>query len=174
MSSLIIFQQTNKSSGFTLLEVMISMVIFSVGMLGLAGIQALALTNNNTAYQRTVAMQHSANMADLIRSSNSFDETIDSNFAGIVTSAGSAPSKNCIADDTTTTCSTSELAVFDIFHWKQRLASALPSGRGTVVLASSVYTITIMWDEKRTGVTGESCSGDSATDLKCYTIQIQV
>lgn len=162
-----------KPTGFTLLEVMISMVIFSVGMLGLAGIQALALKNNNTAYQRTIAMQHSANMADLIRSSNSFDETVDSSFAGITTPVGSDPTKDCIADDTATLCSTTELAVFDIFHWKQRLASALPSGRGTVVLASSVYTITIMWDEKRTGVTGENCSG-GASDLKCYVIQIQV
>ena len=45
-------QQLKKTTGFTLLEVMISMVIFSVGMLGLAGIQAIALQNNNTAYCR--------------------------------------------------------------------------------------------------------------------------
>ena len=118
----IVPEQTNKSSGFTLLEVMIAMVIFAVGMLGLAGIQALALQNNNTAYMRTIAMQQSYNMADLLRLSKDFNEVIDSNYAPVTTAIGSNPSKDCIADDLTSNCSTSELAVFDIFHWKTRVA----------------------------------------------------
>ena len=170
----IIPEQTNKSSGFTLLEVMIAMVIFAVGMLGLAGIQALALQNNNTAYMRTIAMQQSYNMADLLRLSKDFNEVIDSNYAPVTTALGSTPSKDCIADDLTTNCSISELAVFDIFHWKTRMAKALPAGRGTVTKTGNVYEIIIMWDEKRTGVTGEGCSGNSAVDLKCYTLHAGV
>ena len=167
-------QQINKSSGFTLLEVMVAMVIFSVGMLGLAGIQALALQNNNTAYMRTIAMQQSYNMADLLRLSKNFNEVIDSNYNPITPAIGSDPTTDCIADDLTTDCSTSELAEFDIFHWKTRLDKALPSGRGTVTKTGDVYEIIIMWDEQRTGVTGEGCSGNSAVDLKCYTLHIGV
>ena len=170
----IMTQQTSNSSGFTLLEVMVAMVIFSVGMLGLAGIQALALQNNNTAYMRTIAMQQSYNMADLLRLSKDFNEVIDSNYNPITTAIGSDPSKDCIADDLTTNCSTSELAEFDIFHWKTRMAEALPAGRGTVTKTGDVYEIIIMWDENRSGVTGEGCSGDSSVDLKCYTLHIQV
>ena len=90
------------------------------------------------------------------------------------TAIGSAPTKDCIADDLTTNCSTSELAVFDIFHWKTRIAKALPAGRGTVTKTGDVYEIIIMWDEKRTGVTGEGCSGNGAVDLKCYTLHAGV
>ena len=168
-------QQLKNSSGFTLLEVMVALVIFSVGLLGLAGIQAIAMQNNNTAYMRTIAMQHAYNMADLIRSSTDFDGDVDSAFDTITTALGAEPT-DCIVDDSSTECTTAQMAAFDIYHWKNRLAGkqGLPSGRGKVTLSSGVYEIIIMWDEDRTGVTGEGCGGNSATDLKCYKLQIQV
>ena len=167
-------QQLKKTTGFTLLEVMISMVIFSVGMLGLAGIQAIALKNNNTAYMRTIAMQQAYNMTDLLRSSTDFDGVVDSTFNTITSALGTAPTA-CFVDNNTTTCTTTQIAASDIYHWKNRMQSEMPSGRGKVTFdaATGVFTITIMWDEKRSGVTGESCSG-GATDLKCYITHIQV
>ena len=84
-------QHLNNSSGFTLLEVMVAMLIFAVGMLGLAGIQAISLQNNNTAYLRTIAMQQSYNMSDLLRSSTDFNGVVDSNFDAISSPLGSAP-----------------------------------------------------------------------------------
>lgn len=167
-------QKINKLSGFTLLEVMVAMVIFSVGMLGLAGIQGLALQNNSTSYMRTMASQQAYNMSDLLRSNTDRDGKIDTTFDNIVTSLGTVPTKNCIADNQTTNCSESELADFDIYHWKLRLADELPSGRGKVTKSANVYTIIIMWDEDRTGVTAEGCGGNSKVDLNCYTIRVQV
>lgn len=164
----------NKSLGFTLLEVMVAMVIFSVGMLGLAGIQGTALQNNNTAYMRTIAMQLSYNMSDLLRANTDFDGDVTTTFDTIGTAIGSAPGKNCIADDQTTACTPTELANFEIYHWKKSLEKELPSGRGKVTKTGDVFEIIIMWDEARSGVTGENCSGVSTTDLKCYSIQIQV
>jgi len=162
-----------QQTGFTLLEVMIAMVIFSIGLLGLAGIQAVAMKNNNTAYLRTIAMQHSYNMADLIRTSTSPTGAVETTFSNVTSALGSEP-PDCIVDNATTNCSSSEMATFDIFHWKKRLASkdGLPSGRGTVTLdvPTSIYEIKIMWDEDRTGTIGESCG---TSDLKCYIIHIQ-
>ena len=54
--------QTKKQSGFTLLEVMISLVIFSVGILGRAGIHATSIQSNNSAYMRTISMQSAYDM----------------------------------------------------------------------------------------------------------------
>ncbi|MCK4864140.1 MAG: type IV pilus modification protein PilV [Gammaproteobacteria bacterium] len=170
-----LIKNTSTTSGFTLLEVMIAMMIFSIGMLGLAGIQATAVQNNNTAYQRTIAMQQSYNMSDLIRSSANFDGFIDPSFDEITTAVGTAPSPNCFLDvnDDITKCTTSEMAAFNIYHWKKRLAGkqGLPSGRGKVTRDGDTYEIIIMWDEKRNGATNEDCG---TTALKCYKLQIQV
>lgn len=168
---------TKQTCGFTLLEVMIAMVVFSVGMLGLAGIQGIALQSNNTAYMRTIAMQQSYNMADILRASADFQGAIDSTFDSVSTTIGSTPTA-CILNSLSNTlsCSTSDMADSDIFHWQTRLAKELPSGRATISkdATTKVYTITIMWDEKHSGVTGEGCSGDSNTDLKCYKLDVQV
>ena len=171
MSVVITFPKHN--TGFTLLEVMVAMVIFSIGMLGLAGIQGTSLQNNNVAYMRTIAMQQSYNMSDIIRANTDFDGTVDSSFDSISSTLGSVPTA-CIVDNNSTECTTAQMAAFDIYHWKRSLQNELPSGRGKVTKTGNVYEIIIMWDEKRTGVTGESCSGDSTVDLKCYKLHIQV
>lgn len=168
--------KTNTSSGFTLLEVMVAMVIFSIGLLGLAGIQGIALKNNTTAYMRTIAMQESYNMSDIIRANTATDGSRDAIFTNTLANTSiSEPSTKCIAP-TATSCSRSEMAQFDVHHWKERLDDALPSGKGEVTFdaTDNVFEIIIMWDEERTGTTGTSCGGDPDIDLKCYITHIEV
>ena len=164
----------NKSSGFTLLEVMVAMLIFSVGMLGLAGIQAIALKNNSTAYQRTIAMQQSYNMSDLIRANTAADGYRVTDFSSLTTTLITAPSKDCIATSAATICTPTEMAQFDIYHWQKRLEHELPSGKGKVTQTGNIFEIIIMWDEQRTGATGTDCGDDADVDLKCYTTHIEV
>jgi type IV pilus assembly protein PilV len=166
--------QTKKQSGFTLLEVMVSLVIFSVGMLGLAGIQATSIQSNNIAYMRTIAMQSAYDMADIIRASADFNNNVDSTFDNVTTTVGSEPTSCAQNGATLPTCTTAQMAAFEIFYWKTNLQNSLPSGRGTVVRNGTIYTITVMWDQARTGATGENCSGNPADDLKCYSLQTQI
>ena len=168
-----IIQNINSSRGFTLLEVMIAMVIFSVGVLGLAGIQGISIQNNNTAYMRTIAMQQAYNMSDIIRTNTDNNGNLNTAFSNVSSTLGTAPTPACIGD-TSTTCTTAEMAAYTIYLWKFHLSEALPSGIGSVNLNGTLYEVTVMWDEERTGATGTSCSGNSATDLKCYKIQIEI
>lgn len=164
----------NNSAGFTLLEVMIAMVIFSIGLLGLAGIQATAIQNNNSAYTRTVSMQLAYNMADVLRASTDNTGNIIDTFDGVDTaipsSATSCVQKNGAGPPS---CTETDLANFEIFHWKKRIEKELASGLGSISKTGDIYTITIMWDDEHTGATGTACSTDSAVDLKCYTLEIQ-
>lgn len=164
----------NRSNGFTLLEVMVAMVIFSVGLLGLAGIQGVALQNNTSAYMRTIAMQESYNMSDLIRTNTDKDGNRDPKFALLATTLIASPSKDCVDDTATPDCTATEMAQFDIYHWQKNLELKLPSGKGKVTQNGNVFEIIIMWDEKRTGATGTACGADADVDLKCYTTHIQV
>lgn len=165
----------NFSKGFTLLEVMIAMVIFSIGLLGLAGIQAVAISNNNSAYTRTVSMQLAYNMTDVLRASTGGNGNIINAFDTVTTAIpGTAPT-SCIQKDggSVPNCSEADLANFEIYHWKKRIEKELASGLGSISKSGDVYTITIMWDDEHTGATGTACGTDSVVDLKCYTLEIQ-
>lgn len=147
--------------GFTLLEVMIALVIFSIGLLGLAGLQARGLQSNTMAQYRTTAMILAYDMADRIRA----------NPAGVAAgNYNSLDNANPAAGDCiNNTCSAAQMAAYDYYEWQQSANNALPSGHGTVTGApGSPFTVTVMWDEDRTGVTGTGCSGNPAVDLKCY------
>lgn len=165
----------NTSKGFTLLEVMVAMVIFAIGLLGLAGIQAVALKNNNSAYTRTVSMQLAYNMADALRASTDGTGNIIAAFAPITTSIpGSAPT-SCVQKNGggAPNCTNTDLANFEVYHWKKRIEKELPSGLGSISRTGNIHTITIMWDDEGTGATGTGCGADSTVDLKCYTLEIQ-
>lgn len=157
-----------KADGFTLLEVMIALLIFSVGLLGLAGLQASGMQSNKTADLRSIALFMAHDMAERIRS-NSRGTTGD--YDAIVTGVPAEPT-NCI---TTQSCTASaDIANWDVFEWQTGLSNLLPSGRGTVTrsVATGSLTITVMWDEALTGTLGEGCGNDPAVDLKCYRLDV--
>lgn len=170
-----IINSIKSSTGFTLLEVMIAMVIFSIGLLGLAGIQGVSLKNNHSAYTRTVTMQLAYNMADVLRASTDEEGQVSSNFDAVTSTISNNAPTSCIQKNGSgaPNCTESDLATFEIYHWQKRIEDTLPSGLGTITKNDEIYTITIMWDEERTGATGEACSDNSANDLKCYTLDIQ-
>lgn len=161
-------QKWDSERGFTLLEVMIALVIFSIGLLGLAGLQSRGLQSNTTAQYRTTAIIEAYDMADRIRANpagvanNRYD-----NLNNPTPPAG----PDCFAN----TCDDAQIAQLDYFEWLNNLQNALPSGYGTVTGngAGTPFTITVMWDEERTGATGTNCGNDPTVDLKCYTFVFQ-
>lgn len=140
-------------SGFTLLEVLVAIVVLSLGLLGLAGLQAASLRNNQTAYYRGIATQQAYDMADRIRA----------NLAGVRAggysnlAAGIPADPNCF----TTGCTAANMAVTDHFQWNTVNAALLPGGSGTVVCEDGaagagciaatgnwVFNITVSWNER--------------------------
>ncbi len=153
---------TRKQSGFTLLEVMVAIVILSLGLLGLAGLQAASLRNNQTAYYRGIAIQQSYDMADRLRA----------NLAGV--RAGNYKSLTVTPADPacfTTGCTPATMAATDYFQWNTVNANLLPGGVGTVVCEDGpvsagcpattgnwVFNITIAWTE-RVGISEDTVDG---------------
>lgn len=64
-------------SGFTLMEAMVALLIFSVGLLGLAGMQMSGLQNNHNSLRRTQAIQLAYDMADQLRSTAANPGSVD-------------------------------------------------------------------------------------------------
>ena len=138
-----------KNSGFTLVEVLVSMLILALGLLGLAGLQSSGLRNNVSAYNRSQATILAYDMADRMR-------------ANVANSGGFSSSKYITATNNeienqadcltvSTTCSTTDMALQDLFEWHRDISAILPAGTGTISQSSNVYTIAVTWDDDRDG-----------------------
>jgi len=113
--------------GVTLLEVLVSIVVLSVGLLGYAGLQTLSLKNNNSAYQRSQATLLTSDIVDRMRA----DRPNLASYSVGLGSAGSYP---------------------DVISWKLNVETALPDGDASVEVGlNGIATITIQWDDNRDG-----------------------
>ena len=110
-----------KNKGFTLIEVLIAMVVLAVGLLGLAGLQASSLSNNQSAYNRSQATQLAYDLADRMRANTSTAAL--TRYTGAIPTAGIA---TCL---TTTGCTSTQMAENDLFEWNSAVTTTLPNGR---------------------------------------------
>lgn len=160
--------QAKNQSGFTMIEVMVAMVILGIGLLGLAAFQANGMRQNNNSLGRSYATMLAYDMADRIRA-NPAGQAGGAYSIG----AGAAPApQDCIAANCADTTGVLQ-AGYDIFEWRNQLSQFLPSGTGSITGGGAIgipVTITVMWDEARTGALGTACGGNEAVDLKCYTL----
>jgi type IV pilus assembly protein PilV len=131
------------NSGFTLIEVLISMLVLAVGLLGLAGLQATSLKNNQSAYNRSQATQLAYDLADRMRANIAGK----ARYTAILASSATAK-ENCL---TTTGCTPADMAENDLFEWNRAVSSNLPSGIGTLAVVANMFTIRITWDDDRDG-----------------------
>ena len=135
------------SQGFTLLEVLIALVIFSFGLLALAALMAKGLQYNTSALHRSYASSQAYDMADRMRA-NQLALKDPFYYKDINPPAGDPPS--CLCDDECP-CDRKAMATFDAWQWNSMNAAVLPNGSGTVKkkTGTSYYTISISWNENR-------------------------
>ena len=121
-----------KQTGFTLIEILVTVVVLAIGLLGLAGLQATALSFNSTAYQRSQATNLAYDIIDRMRAN-----------------AAAARSGQYDVGFGFANPGTSTLANRDLGEWRQALINALPSGTGRILRNGNVFQITIRWDDSR-------------------------
>jgi len=164
-------QSAKIQRGFTLLEVLIALLILSIGLLGLASLQTNGLRSNQMASMRTTATQLAYDIADRMRANpvgvDAQNYVIAVNDADPVIPAGG----NC----ENSTCSASQMATYDLAQWRGA-TRALPGGTSSIarIVTGSVvtHTITVYWDEYRQGVTGTACGPDPKVDLRCVSLTL--
>ncbi|MGZ4960105.1 MAG: type IV pilus modification protein PilV [Methylomonas sp.] len=141
----------NKNKGFTLIEVLVATVVLSIGLLGLAALQANNLKNNQSAYFRSQATQLAYDIADRMRAnvtaSNSYLST---------TMAVTAATQQADCTTVSTTCTPAKMAQNDLYELKSALATALPGGSATITNAGGVFTVTVNWDDNHDGAIDNS------------------
>jgi type IV pilus assembly protein PilV len=128
------------SRGFTLVEVMVALVVLSVGLLGIAGLYVITLRSSGGAIYRMQAVNLANDLADRIRA----------NRRANVAYAGAAANNNCYGA-AAVNCTAAQMAANDLFVWNAQVAAILPQGTSAVGVAGAAfpytYTINVNWVE---------------------------
>lgn len=167
----------HKAKGFTLIEILVSVLVLALGLLGLAALQANGLKNTQLAYNRSQAIHLAQDIADRIRANSEAVGTyadVNNNNQRDTTEATKPKGQIVAACLTAVGCSKEQLAQTDIRQWHNGIGDALPMGCGSVLrgtgtagggdidngcggkvpesLATTTQiTISINWDENNDG-----------------------
>lgn len=106
------------SRGVTLIEVLVAMLVFSLGLIGAAGLMAMAARANQAAYLRTQVSFLAQNMADRMQANlvGVWNGDYDGNYPD-------ANTQSCTAG-----CAPRQLALYDRQRWSSQLETFLPPG----------------------------------------------
>ena len=149
-----------RQAGVSLIEVLVSALVISIGLVGVAGLQVASMKNNQSAFMRSQATALAYDLADRMRSnrigaiSNFYDASKASLTTGCASTAG---------------CSAQDLAEHEMAEWSAAISTHLPMGAGIVCIDSTpndgasaaspacdgtgtMYAIKIWWDDNTDGV----------------------
>jgi len=186
-----------RESGFGLIEVLVSVVVIAIGLLGIAKMHALAIGNTRISGSRAVAAIYAGSMSSAMQANPAFWQTgtLSSGTVNVVNSAiGATPTlsgtmanlagqnANCTysaANPTPPTCTPTAMAAHDLRTWGTSLQQ-LPAGNGTVVCTATTpqtlpvtCTITTTWEEKSFAGNNATASAGAVTAQQNLVVLVQ-
>jgi type IV pilus assembly protein PilV len=156
-------------NGFTLLEVLIAMLVLSIGLLGIGKLMMLSARANDSAYMRTQATALGYSILDAMRANRQaalgqgYDIAMGA-LPGAVVCTVAAP------------CNSGQQAQNDLNLWVTSLGTQLPLGQGSIATATSpgvtgannvTATVTVRWSDK----VAEQSFGGPAGNLMSITLE---
>jgi len=136
--------RTRLAFGFTLVEVLVSLIILSIGVLGVAKLTLTATRANDSAYIRTQATEFAYQILDQMRANRA--TALQGQY---VVGFGPVPPQppGCSA----AACTGAELAALDIYNWKYLLSNPLQAD-GSITTAQNgnevTATIVVRWNDQ--------------------------
>ena len=148
----------HRAQGFSLIEVLVALLVLSIGLLGLAALQTTSLKYNTDSYVRTQATLLAYDIVDRMRLNSS--EAVTGGTYNVPTTAAattirsnysSCVSSSCACD--TSSCNATSLATYDLGQWYDKINATLPGSTGanlpTISIDSSkMVTISMRWTER--------------------------
>ncbi len=138
-------------AGFSMIEVLVTLLIISLALLGTAGMQAYAMRMNQGSQFRTQAVLLASDLAERMEANKvgaiagSYVVARSSTPLVLSTACANAP------------CTSAGLAAYDLSLWQNAMAATLPQASWavaqTVTGNPSTYTITIGWVDRKSDTT---------------------
>jgi type IV pilus assembly protein PilV len=186
------------SRGFSLVEVMVALIVLSVGLLGIAKLQTVALSSTTVANKRSMAAIEAASLAaamhvnrgywtsgDPVNSTISVQGatkwTTTAGATALTTSLGNGP--NCAVATPGAWCSVTDLAAYDLQQWANALQGQVPQGvlpNSTATIScgtpstTTSCTININWSEIAVASNAtETANQTAAMQIPSYTLYVE-
>lgn len=140
----------HRQQGATLIEVLVSILLMSVGIVSMAAMQVNAVKFSKTSEMRSLGMLLANDLADRMRANHPpgadmsiYNQT--ANYSAAPTALPAEASTRCIG---TTKCTLAQMAADDLASWNQDLFRQLPQGTGFVrVAANDQVDIWVVWTD---------------------------
>ena len=165
-----------RSGGFTMIEVMVALLILSIGLFGMLGITTNSMKLTSSGNFRTIAAQQAYAMAETLRANPATLGIANvGDTAFVSTTPASTP--NCVK---AAGCDRGAFINNAVYMWQQAVQANLPSGAGMVCRDSSAasnppntagstinwncsgdgqYVVKVCWNESRIAVSGTTAAG---------------
>lgn len=173
------------SRGMTLIEVLVALFIISIGLLGIAKMQALAISSTRVSSVRSLIAIEAASLASAMHANRLYwtnaaaaTPTFTATVNGPAITASSDPNLVYTADCATASCLAASgvpVAAYDLTQWGAALQNVMPTSNGSVACAGSpaICTITVNWQESYIGVTTATQYATQGQTSLAYTLLVQ-
>ncbi len=160
-----------RHTGSSLIEVLVTMVILSIGLLGYAGMQVNSMRSTETGRMRSEVIALASDISDRLKANQPHVN------AGTYT--GSLSGKPSSPECGTNPCTAQQMSKQDLSSWHERLA-LLPDGKGNITktaitidgIESSLMTISLCWNEARITAQDSSCPPRSDNALQLFQLRV--
>ena len=173
----------SRASGFSLVEVMVALIIICVGLLGIAKLQALMLSNTGTSRTRALAALEASSIAAAMHADRDYWAGTPAATTTVTTATNSIVSSDPVLE-TVPVCtyggadapctSSAKMAAFDLNNWMTDMGGVLPGSAAAIACAPNAgvvtCTIAITWQENTVG----SNSQESTATFQSQNYQLVV
>ena len=143
-----------RQAGFSMLEVLIALVVFSIGLLGMAALQTASMRSMSGSGQLVDAVYFAEDIADRIRANRQHAVT-----GTTYNSIANAANNNC-----SNGCTAAQIAAKDLFDWQTAVGAGLSGGGVNIARVGNAYNITVSWNET---------ASDGQIDAQLYEIRVE-
>lgn len=167
-----------RGRGFSLVEVLVALIVLSVGLLGIAKMQALALSSTTVASSRSLAAIEASSLADAMHANRVYWAGAPSfTVAGNTVTTLPATATACASS-----CTPTQLAASDLQTWATALHALLPNDQANITCSNTTTpvscTIQITWSEKTIAINTQAqaqASSSASVDINNpqYTLYVE-
>ncbi len=181
---------SGRSAGFSLIEVMVALIVLSVGLLGIARMQSVALSSTTVANKRSLAALQAASLAAMMHENRGYWTTGDPSGATITItgttfsiSGGAAALNGAGTPDCSSAgapCTPVQIAAYDLQQWATAVQSVLPNDVVTIkcgTLTPVSCTALLQWSENVANLNaqsaGQASTSTASMQVPDYTLYIE-